>query len=273
MRQESSYGDIHQAGVSDYIDTLVEEITIRGFVIMPEVIPQEEISILRDAIDRIYEFQEQDFGKAQLSNIKELDVCRAPLLYDSMFVELAANRSVIPVVEKLIGSYFILNLQNAIINRPGTFHHQSAWHRDLPYQNFVISKPLAVNALYAIDGFSEKTGSTMLIPYAHKMEILPSDAFVQKNMVSITAPAGSVIIFDSMVFHRAGANTSNMVRRAVNHMYTVPIIKQQYDFSRALNGRYSENPLYRQLLGFTSQVPLDDKEWRRNRVIKLEAKR
>jgi len=73
-----------------------------------------------------------------------------------------------------------------------------------------------------------------------------------------------------MVFHRAGANSSPNIRRAINQMYTVPILKQQYDFAKALaseRSALSEGTL--RLLGFTSEVPLNDREWRAARAAKL----
>jgi hypothetical protein len=53
-------------------------------------------------------------------------------------------------------------------------------------------------------------------------------------------------------------------------MYTAPILKQQYDFARCLaeeRSAFSEDT--QRLLGFTSQVPLSDREWRSSRAAKL----
>jgi ectoine hydroxylase-related dioxygenase (phytanoyl-CoA dioxygenase family) len=133
----------------------------------------------------------------------------------------------------------------------------------------VISKPLAITALFAIDDFSEETGGTHVLPFTHKSEVLPSNSYIDSNRVVASASAGSAIIFDSMLFHRAGPNRSQVIRRGVNHVYTTPIIKQNYDFPRALGRQEDLDPFIARLLGYTSQVPLDDKVWRENRAAKL----
>jgi hypothetical protein len=48
----------------------------------------------------------------------------------------------------------VLHLQNGIINMPNEEHHQSSWHRDLPYQNWTSSEPLACNVFYCLDNFN-----------------------------------------------------------------------------------------------------------------------
>lgn len=267
--RESFYGAIEQSRVEGEIDRCIEEIRLVGYSIVPSLLADDELARWRERIDRTYRQQEEEFGADRLRAINELDLCRAPLLYDPAFIGLAAHPHVTAVVRRLLGDWFILNLQNAIINRPGTVHHQGSWHRDLPYQNFVISRPLAINALFAIDEFSAETGGTLLVPYSHRMEVLPSDDYIDRHRIGAAAPAGSVIIFDSMLFHRAGRNSSDRIRRAVNHLYTVPIIKQQYDIPAALGDGYAADPDLARLLGYTAQVPRDDRSWRRARAAKL----
>lgn len=268
--KESSYGSFTQTALKDHVSSYVEEISIKGFTTIPNLFSDDELSLWRQKIDKVYEKQEKEYGRECLISIQELDVCRAPLLYDFSFIELATHPLVIGIVERILGDWFILNLQNAIINRPNSIHHQSSWHRDLPYQNYTISRPLAINALVAIDEFSSKTGGTQLVPFTHKTEVLPSDNYIENNKITANVPSGSVIVFDSMLFHKAGENTSGIVRRAVNHLFTTPMIKQQYDFSRALSNQQNHlNSFQERLLGFSSQVYVNDKEWRNARKRKL----
>jgi len=271
--KESFYGRIEQAEANDDIARYAEEVALRGFTIIPNLFSAKELVTWREKIDTVYAQQEQEFGKDTLIAIQELNMCRAPLLYDFNFLQLATHPTILAVVKCFLGDWFILNLQNSIINRPHQTHHQSSWHRDLPYQNWVISRPIAINALLAIDEFSEETGGTYVVPFTHKTEILPSDAYIGANRVVAAAPAGSAIVFDSMLFHRAGANTSSTIRRAVNHLYSTPILKQQYDFPRALGERSDLVPEVSRLLGYTSQVPIDVCAWRNARAARLSANR
>lgn len=217
----------------DEVAQCVEEIGMRGFTIIKDLLPAEELTVWREKIDRIYERQEKEFGREALAAIQEIDICRPPLMYDFEFIKLATHQHFLPIILAFLVDWFVLNLQNAIINRPNKGHHQSSWHRDLPYQNCVMSRPLAINVLL--------------------------------NRQAAAASAGSAIVFDSMLFHRAGANTSSVIRRAVNQLYTSPIIKQQYDFPRALGAQPRLEPAIARLLGYDSQVPIEDQAWRRLR--------
>ena len=69
-----------------------------------------------------------------------------------------------------------------------------------------------------------------------------------------------------MLFHRAGYNSSNIIRRSVNQQYQIPQFKQFYDFPKAFNGKFSDDKFLSQLLGYTSQVPVDDIKWRNSRL-------
>jgi ectoine hydroxylase-related dioxygenase (phytanoyl-CoA dioxygenase family) len=267
--KDSFYGRIEQTEVNDSIACHAEEIAVRGFTVIPDLFSATELATWREKIDYVYGQQETEFGRENLIAIQELNLCRAPLLYDFEFIKLATHPIVLSVVKRFLGDWFILNLQNAIINHPHQPHHQSSWHRDLPYQNWVISHPIAINALLAIDEFSGITGGTHVVPFTHKTEILPSDAYIDANRVVASAPAGSAIVFDTMLFHRAGSNTSANIRRAVNHLYTTPILKQQYDFPRALGEQAELDPAIARLLGFTSQVPIDVRSWREARAAKI----
>ena len=267
--KETLYGSARQSRSDTELDRHVEEIALSGFTVVENVLPKEALVDWRDRIDAAYSAQEAGLGKEFLSSIQDLDVCRAPLFHDRSFVDLASHPRVLELVKAFLGEWFILNLQNAIINRPGTAHHQSSWHRDLPYQNYVISRPLAISALFAIDEFSTVSGGTFLIPFSHKTEVLPSDTYIDKHRVVAEAPAGSVVVFDAMLFHRAGFNSGSFIRRAVNHVYTVPIMKQQYDFPSALRDHMPADPALARLLGFTSVVPQDDLAWRLARAKKL----
>src|SRR2546423_5436266 len=151
------------------------------------------------------------------------------------------NAKVFAILERLLGDYFTLLQQNAITNLPGKDNYQTAWHRDLIYQHFIPSRPIAISALLCIDDFSERNGGTYVLPASHKVEKFPSPEFVRKHEHGIEARAGSAIVFDSMLFHRGGMNSSSSARRGLNHLYSLPFIKQQISLPQLLGGKYSDD--------------------------------
>ncbi|PLQ01530.1 phytanoyl-CoA dioxygenase family protein [Cupriavidus pauculus] len=267
MNNESFYGNIRPNAAPDILAIHAEELATLGYTILENVIEANRLQDWRDRIDHVYARQEEEFGgRAALSAIGEQDLARAPLLHDSTFLELATQPRVLDLMRRILGDYFILNLQNAIINKPEERHHQTAWHRDLPYQNWTSSRPLALGALFAIDPFNPETGGTIVLPHSHRVESMPSAHYFENHAVQVSAAPGSVLIFDAMAFHRAGVNRSAQTRRGVNHLYTIPIMKQQYDFPAALGADFQATADVRRLLGFDSAVPQSVLDWRRIRA-------
>jgi ectoine hydroxylase-related dioxygenase (phytanoyl-CoA dioxygenase family) len=251
----------------DAVDLLVEEIREVGFTVLESVFSEAQVSEMRERIDEIYEQQVEEVGGLErLLLINDVDVARCLLSYDDMFVEMAANPRVIEVVQRFLGEYIVLSSQNAIINRPTDDLFQVTWHRDLQYRHFTSSRPLAMSALFCIDEFSPETGGTHLLPGSHRSEKFPSPEYVERHALVANASAGSVVIFDSMVYHRAGANTSGRVRRAVNHIYGVPNIQQQISLPSALGGRFEDDPRLRRLLGYEAPPAASTVDWREKKL-------
>jgi ectoine hydroxylase-related dioxygenase (phytanoyl-CoA dioxygenase family) len=257
---------------ADATDVLVEEVREIGYTVLPGALDPGQVEEARERIDAVYERQVEEIGgEERLRAINDADVARCLLEYDDFFVEVAAHPGVREIVERLLGEYVVLMSQNAIINRPSDDHYQHTWHRDLQYRHFTSSRPLGISALYCIDAFSSATGGTYVLPGSHRGEAFPSPEFVERHAVTVEAEAGSVLIFDAMVFHRAGVNSSGKVRRAVNHIFTLPLIQQQISLPDALGGRFADDPRLRRLLGYEAPPAASALDWRSKKLEAAEA--
>jgi ectoine hydroxylase-related dioxygenase (phytanoyl-CoA dioxygenase family) len=171
-----------------------------------------------------------------------------------------------------MGDYIVLNQQNGIVNPPyAQQYNQGLYHRDLPYQHFVSSHPLMVNALFCLDPFTAQNGATYVVPASHKVEDFPSDAAITSCQQQISAPEGSFIIMDSMVFHRGGANATNRARRGINQAYSIPFIRQQIDLPATLGRGYTEDAKIRKLLGYDVQTPTSVAAYHEDRRVRMRA--
>lgn len=244
-------------------DFHAEEIRRIGYTVIESGYTATELEDIRARIDRIYEQQTAEVGGAeQLKRMNDADIARCLTGYDHFFLNVALHPGIISIATRLLGDSFILMSQNAIINRSTDEHYQVTWHRDLNYQHFVSTRPLALSALYAIDEFTEETGGTHLIPASHKSETFPSPEYVERHAEAISAPAGSILMFDAMVYHRSGLNRSGGVRRAINHIYALPLIKQQISLPHMLQGKFSDDPFLRRFLGYDTQTGESVRQWR-----------
>jgi ectoine hydroxylase-related dioxygenase (phytanoyl-CoA dioxygenase family) len=265
------YGIKESNTAASEIDRHVEEISVSGFTVVPGVIDESELPEVHRRVDSVYEQQASEVGGAQnLRAINDETIARCLLAYDDYFLKLATAPKIVALLERLLGDYYTLLQQNAIINLPDMVSYQTSWHRDLIYQHFIPSRPIAVSALICLDNFSKETGGTHVLPGTHKLEKFPSQAYVERHEVAVNAPAGSAIVFDSMLFHRGGVNSSKHPRRGLNHLYSLPFIKQQIDLPRILDGKYADDDFLRKFLGYESQAAEDVVQWRTKRLKLLD---
>ncbi len=263
------YGITNKKTNSSAVETHLENLALNGFSIAESVFEQEKCELFATQLEKVYALQKEEFGEENLQKINEIDLARMPFMYDQDFYELFMHPLVLEVTEKVLGKNYQLHLQNGIINRPEREHHQSSWHRDLPYQDWVCSKALGCNAFICISEFTTQNGATFVLPHSHQIDHFPSSEYVQKNEVQIQAPMGSIVFFDSMLYHRAGYNQTTNVRYGINNMFVVPILKQQIDLA-ANESLLTNSPKINQILGFDFQVPKNVKEYRQRKLNKVK---
>jgi ectoine hydroxylase-related dioxygenase (phytanoyl-CoA dioxygenase family) len=246
---------------------ICDEIRYRGFAVLEGVLTLDQIGHLNAQLDRVYALQCAEVGGERvLASINDADIVRCPLAYDDCFLALACDESIRAVASQLLGEHVLL-LQNGVINRPGqSGQNQHTWHRDLNYQYWTSSRPLAVSALVCLEDFNPTTGGTVLLPSSHKIERLPSETVIAECALPVMALAGSIIFFDAMVFHRAGINTSGRIRRAVNHVVGVPILCQQLSIPAVLGRHAPGDPDLAAYLGHRWSAATSVAAWRLARI-------
>ena len=261
-----SYGVKEQESAATDLAAHAERIRLAGYSVLPTAFSETEIGDFRSRLDEVLREQADEFGSKRLEQIGDEFTARCPLVDDAAFLRLPTYPPLLALVRMLLGDYVVLMQQNGVVNPPKEQHTQAAYHRDLPYQHFVSTRPLAISALFCIDPFRAETGGTMVIPGSHRVERFPSAEVAESLEVSVDADPGSFVVFDAMLFHRAGNNRSGRIRRAVNNVFSVPIIAQQISLPLALNGRHSDDPALSQLLGYDSTPAASVLEWRTRRL-------
>jgi ectoine hydroxylase-related dioxygenase (phytanoyl-CoA dioxygenase family) len=264
--ERGAYGVREAAVAGDAIDRHAERIRLVGYTIVPSNLPPAFVADVSRRLDALLERQTAAFGRDNMAAIGDAGTVRCPLAEDGVFLQLATHADILALCRRLIGDYVVLMQQNGIVTAPQQPHTQMAHHRDLPYQHFTSSRPLAVSALFCIDPFREETGATSVIPGSHRLEHYPSPEVAAALDSPLEAPPGSFLVFDAMLFHRAGHNRSAQPRRAVNHVYTIPLIAQQISLPDALGGRYADDPGMARLLGYDAAPSRSAVEWRRRRL-------
>ena len=260
------------AGLASGFEPIIEEIRAQGFAAVPGLLSAETVERLNTIMDEVYAQQCAEVGGAEaLASMSDADIVRCLLAYSDDYMALATHPTMVGVAKAMLGENVVLLMQNGVINRPGELQAQAKWHRDLNYQHWTCSREISISALFCLEDFNLETGGTAFLPASHLEEHFPPRDTVEQRAVTPTAPKGSVILFNSMTFHRAGVNSSPRIRRAVNHVIGAPILAQQVDIPAMLDREAPADPWLAGYLGYRWNPTRDVSAWRRQRIAQTAA--
>lgn len=162
--------------------------------------------------------------------------------------------------EAYFGGKYILNSLGGAINTRGHTSYAHRIHRDI--RSYSGELPLLLNTLVMLDDFTEENGATYLGTGTHrKADRIPEEEFYRTASRAVGS-AGSVLVFNSNVWHSGGNNLTSKPRRSVTPMFCRPFIKPQFDYPRVLGYERTDwTPHLRQLLGYNSRIPATLDEW------------
>ena len=174
----------------------------------------------------------------------------------SIFSRLAEDDTLVQLSRSVLGDDCVLSDVGGNSIGPGTAG--GAWHVDAPLGQFPEPLPdfvLTTQNIWMVEDFTPDNGATRLVPRSHKS--LKKPAWKRGSMegeVALTGPAGSVAIWLSSTWHRAGPNKTEHPRRAVMCDFCRSWIKGWSDFRPTVTGEMAStlSPTLRYLLGFSS---------------------
>lgn len=268
-----TYGVSQKHRNDSIADIHIEELNRNGFTVIRDVFTPEMMSQSALLLDELLDEQISEMGgQDNLQMANDDDLIRCPLAYSSHFLDIATAPQMMDITRAILGENIVLLMQNAIINRPEKKQYQVRWHRDMNYQHWTSSRPLAINFLVCVDRFYTEGGCTWVLPGSHLHEEFPSDEYVAKHEIPLEADIGSVVLMNAMTFHRSGINISAAyTRHAINHVVGTPFMGQQIDIPRLLakHGKdYREDSFLNRYLGYQWNPSPDVAEWRAKRIKK-----
>jgi len=261
----------------EWVVLLKEHLHIDGFAIVSSVLKDDFLVEARDRMYTVKEKIEQEIGIEKLALAKELGVLRLMMKFDPFFLKFLEIPELLKTVDCLLSETAIMHLQNGFILpsiekelTPSVF--QNNYHMDFP--RILNGYFASLNIFFAIDEFRADNGALRLVPASHQQPNSPSLAYLNQNEIEVICPAGSMVVFDSTLWHAAGLNYSGANRLAINHQFTRSWIKQQFDYVRALGAEHVALLPARtqQLLGFYTRVVVSLDEYYRPEADRLYRK-
>jgi Phytanoyl-CoA dioxygenase (PhyH) len=179
---------------------------------------------------------------------------------DESFLNLLKDNPLLAQIKAYFNHDYILNSYGGVINTKHKLSYVGNIHRDIrTYYNV----PMMLNMLVMLDDFTLENGATYMLTGSHLRDEKPDKDLFYATSDRAVGKAGDIILFDSLLWHAAGENFTDYVRRALTLTFTRPFMKQQLDYPRLLG--YDKGEMFsdelRQILGYNARIPSNLNEW------------
>jgi hypothetical protein len=231
-----------------------------GWVLVKDAVGSDLLDRLRGDLEAAYTSQRTIQIRNSVGDGTNGTVHHLPIAGGS-FLEFLDRRFCGELLDAFFSGPSILNTFGGVLNQPDDLSYVGRVHRDL--RSFSGNLPLMAQLLVMLDDFTEENGATYLLSGSHRMREQPGDDLFFRDAIRAVAPAGSIVVFNSNLWHAAGPNRSRGPRRALTLAFTKPFMKPQLDYPRALGYECvaSLSPVLRQVLGYNARVPASLDEW------------
>jgi len=231
-----------------------------GWTLLQSRLSAERVSRLTRQLDAVYAEQRAMQLRNGVGDGADGTVHHLPCAGGAFLDLLEADHGQ-ALLEQFFQGPYILNTFGGVLNLPNGTSYVGRVHRD--QRTFSGDLHLMVQLLVMLDDFSEENGATYLLSGSHRSRERPPDDAFFRDAARAIGPAGSIVVFNSNLWHAAGVNRSDRPRRALTLAFTRPFIKQQLDYARALGYERGDSlsPTLRQVLGYNARVPVSLDEW------------
>jgi len=195
-----------------------------GYVILERLIDPAAVGSLIDALLRVEAKHGFGYAKTSFEGYKTVRINNL-LVYDELFWNVPLQPEILQLAEAILDPELLLSSLCTLTLGPG--QEEQPLHEDT--QQLPLPRPrapIAVNAMWALSDFTEANGATRVVPGSHKYDSAPPYGGTAAT-VAATMPAGSVMLFDSALWHKGGANTTQERRYALSCYYCAGWMRQQ----------------------------------------------
>jgi hypothetical protein len=210
------------------IEQSVRELRDDGFCLVEDVIPADRIDSVRASLSKTIALERKRSAATTTGGVSFV----AGLIgRDQSFAPYVADQRLLGLAEALLGAHMRISFTSAIFNEPG--NPRGNWHADWPFNQRNaghISAPypdacMHLTSLWMISPFTRENGGTLIVPGSHRTTNNPTgnngvdpDSPYPSELL-VTGNAGSVILFDSRLWHCPNTNQSSETRVALAVRY------------------------------------------------------
>ena len=229
----------------------------KGFLVVPGALPQDLLSRLEAACDRLY----AEGLAAEGLNDRGFWQMRDCLPRDDAFLELLDCAATVPLVVQLLSHNVQLITSHLVVrppstDGPGDNRKVSDWHRDggTSPRDLGLAQPrMFIKVAYWLSDLAEPgRGAIRLLPGSNDTSMPKPDGDVDGEHLEIRARPGDAVLFENRTLHAVGHNYSTVTRKSVFFGYGYRWLRPM-DYAAQPGELLARcDPIRRQLLGDSS---------------------
>ena len=219
------------------VGDIVEAVERDGFCIVEDVIPARQVDEIRDAVVAAQRAHHEE-AEAELARtrarghrigVEGVAVLKQVINATQCFAPHLADARVLGVAESFFGEFVRISCTDCVINLPG--NGRGYWHADWPYNatnSTHVRAPypdaiMHLSSIWMLTRFTAGNGATLVLPGSHRFDNNPAAGAMptvdrdapHPSERQATAPAGSVLLYDSRLWHAVAPNRSDESRVAL----------------------------------------------------------
>ncbi|MFF0458580.1 phytanoyl-CoA dioxygenase family protein [Nocardia africana] len=188
-----------------------------GFALLPGILSADEIELMRKRIAALSAAEGVQAGsefRREAGTDRLSDLVNKDSIFDVCFT----HATVLAAIRHILNDFklFALNSRAAL---PGQGHQ--VLHADWTDPLDAPDDYQVCNSIWLLDDFTAENGATRVVPGTHRRGRRPSEeladpAATHPDEVLLLAPAGTVVVFNSHLWHGGTRNTTKEPRRALH---------------------------------------------------------
>jgi ectoine hydroxylase-related dioxygenase (phytanoyl-CoA dioxygenase family) len=201
-----------------------------GFLPLAGILSAQQIAQITSRIDEMIAAEGEEAGKEvhqEAGTIRLSDLVNKDPLFEVCFT----HPRVLAAISHVLGGNLKLSSLNFRAALPG--YGLQGLHADwggaiTPGDYYVC------NSIWLLDDFTESNGATRIVPGSQRSgkaprDVMPDPTQPHPDETLLTAPAGTVVIFNSHTWHGGTLNSTDKPRRAMHSYFTRRDQTQQLD--------------------------------------------
>ena len=203
------------------IEEALLHLQIDGYHVEQGVIPPHKVGAVRESV------QATSDSSASMAEVPGVDAETGLIGKDQSLAPYFADERILGVAEAFLGPHVRISFTTAIINNPG--NPRGGWHSDWPFNQKNAGHIPApyhdaathLTTIWMLSPFSPETGGTLIVPGSHRADNNPTgdngiDPMVRyPTEMQATGDSGSVLLFDSRLWHATATNKGDNPRVGV----------------------------------------------------------